>query len=158
MYFVPALAGLGAPHWDQYVRGTIIGLTRGTTAGHIAHATLEGIADQVHDVVKVVEADVGAALRELRVDGGVSRSDFLMQFQADVLNVPVIRPQMAELTSRGAALLAGLVTGFWRELAALSALPRAEKVFDPQMPLSQRARLLDGWHAAVYRSLDWERR
>lgn len=154
--FVPALAGLGAPHWDQYARGTLIGLTRATTKGHIARATLEGIAYQVYDVVKALASDAGRPLTELRVDGGVSRSDFLMQFQADLLGVPVVRPQMGELTSRGAAFLAGLATDFWSDLDAITRLPRAEDTFEPGMPTSERDRLLERWQAAVRRSLDWE--
>jgi glycerol kinase len=154
--FVPALAGLGAPHWDQYARGALIGLTRGTTKEHIARATLEGIAYQVYDVVKALESDADLELGELRVDGGVSRSDFLMQFQADVLDVPVVRPQMAELTARGAAFLAGLATGFWPDLSAILELPRAEDTFEPCMRASERERLLERWHDAVRRSLQWE--
>jgi glycerol kinase len=154
--FVPALAGLGAPHWDQYARGTLIGLTRATTKAHIARATLEGIAYQVCDVVKALASDAGRALSELRVDGGVSRSDFLMQFQADLLGAPVVRPQMGEMTSRGAAFLAGLATDFWADLDAITGLPRAEDTFEPGMPASERDRLLERWQAAIRRSLDWE--
>jgi glycerol kinase len=114
VYLVPAFAGLGAPHWDQYARGTITGLTRGTTAGHLARAALEGIAFQVADVLDVMREDSGITLNELRVDGGASRNDLLMQFQADMLKVPVVRPRIVETTALGAAYLAGLATGFWK--------------------------------------------
>lgn len=156
VYFVPALAGLGAPHWDQYARGTLIGLTRATTKRHIARAALEGIAYQVHDVVQALSSDAGKAITELRVDGGTSRSDFLMKFQADVLGLPVVRPRMGELTSLGAAFLAGLATDFWPDVDAITNLPRAEDTFEPSMPASERERFLERWQAAVCRSLDWE--
>jgi glycerol kinase len=112
VYLVPAFAGLGAPHWDQYARGTIVGLTRGTTKAHLSLAALEGIVLQVMDVLKAMEADAGIKLKELRVDGGASANDLLMQLQADMLNVPVVRPKVAETTALGAAYLAGLAVGF----------------------------------------------
>ena len=115
VYLVPAFAGLGAPHWDQYARGTITGLTRGTTAGHIARAALEGIAFQVADVLEVMKEDSGIPVRELRVDGGASANNLLMQFQADILQVPVVRPKVVETTALGAAYLAGLAVGFWKD-------------------------------------------
>ena len=117
VYLVPAFAGLGAPHWDQYARGTITGLTRGTTAGHIARAALEGIAFQVADVLEVMQEDSGIPVPELRVDGGASANNLLMQFQADLLQVPVVRPKVAETTALGAACLAGLAVGFWKDRA-----------------------------------------
>ena len=115
VYLVPAFAGLGAPHWDQYARGTITGLTRGTTAGHIARAALEGIAFQVADVLEVMREDSGIPVHELRVDGGASANNLLLQFQADLLQVPVVRPKVAETTALGAAYLAGLAVGFWKD-------------------------------------------
>src|SRR5207248_4964288 len=114
VYLVPAFAGLGAPHWDQYARGTIMGLTRGTTGGHLARAALEGIAFQVADVLEVMKQDSGVAMNELRVDGGACANDLLMQFQADILQVPVVRPKVIETTALGAAYLAGLAVGFWK--------------------------------------------
>src|SRR5207249_9152469 len=117
VYLVPAFAGLGAPHWDPFARGTITGLTRGTTAAHLARAALEGIAFQVADVLDVMKEDSGTALDELRVDGGACSNNLLMQFQADILGVPVVRPKITETTALGAAFLAGLATGFWKDKA-----------------------------------------
>ena len=121
VYLVPAFAGLGAPHWDQYARGTITGLTRGTTAGHLARAALEGIAFQVADMLEVMKQDSGIAMNELRVDGGACANDLLMQFQADMLQVPVVRPKVTETTALGAAYLAGLATGFWKDRSEVRA-------------------------------------
>src|SRR5690606_38450254 len=120
IYLVPAFAGLGAPHWDPYARGTIVGLTRGTTAGHIARAALEGIAYQVADVLEAMEADSGIQITELRVDGGAAMNDLLMQFQADVLGVPIVRPTVFETTALAAAYLAGLAVGYWEDEEAIS--------------------------------------
>ena len=117
VYLVPAFAGLGAPHWDQYARGLMAGITRGTTTAHLARAALEGIAFQVADVLDVMKADSGIALGELRVDGGAAANDLLMQFQADILGVPVVRPKVIETTALGAAFLAGLAVGFWGSAA-----------------------------------------
>ena len=128
---MPAFAGLGAPHWDQYARGTIVGLTRGTTKAHIARAALEGIALQVMDVLKAMEADSGIKLKELRVDGGASANDLLMQLQADLLNVPVVRPKVAETTALGAAYLAGLAVGFWKNQADIAKQWQADRRFKP---------------------------
>ncbi len=155
VYFVPAFAGLGSPHWDPYARGTILGLTRGTGAGHIARAALEGIAYQTADVLCAMESDSGLHVTELRVDGGATRNDALMQFQADVLGVPVVRPQVQETTALGAAYLAGLGVGFWKGADELDSQWRAERVFEPAMDRSQAAALLDGWRRAVARAKAW---
>ena len=152
VYFVPAFVGLGAPHWDSYARGAIFGLTRGSTAAHIARAALESIVYQVADLMDAVQTDTNAPLLELRVDGGASANDGLMQFQADVLDVPVVRPSMTETTALGAAFLAGLGVGFWKETQAIAALPREERCFDPRMPRSQVNELRERWNEAVFRT------
>jgi len=157
-YFVPAFAGLGSPHWDPYARGAIVGLTRGTGAGHIARAALEAIAYQTADVLAAMESDSGIRLKELRVDGGAAGNDMLMQFQADLLGVPVVRPKITETTALGAAYLAGLGTGFWRSAGALDAQWQVDRVFEPKMERGQAQVLLAAWHKAVERSKDWERR
>lgn len=156
VYLVPAFAGLGAPHWDQYARGVIIGLTRGTTAGHIARAALEGIAYQVADLGDAMQADSGVPLTELRVDGGASRNDLLMQFQADILDVPVVRAAVTETTALGAAYLAGLAVGFWRDIGEVSGQWRAERRFEPQMSRGEAGRLRERWNEALIRSKSWE--
>ncbi|MDZ4184955.1 MAG: glycerol kinase GlpK [Desulfuromonadales bacterium] len=153
---VPAFAGLGAPHWDPYARGTIVGLSRGTTAGHIARATLESIAFQSADLLVAMEADAGIKLREVRVDGGVTRNRLLMQFQADLLRVPVVRPQIMETTALGAASLAGLAVGVWPDREALAALWQAEETFKPAMPQEEILRLQGRWQRALERSKNWE--
>jgi glycerol kinase len=158
VYLVPAFAGLGAPHWDQYARGTITGITRGTTAGHIARAALEGIAYQVADLIDGMHADSEIALAELRVDGGASANDMLMQFQADVLQAPVVRPAVTETTALGAAYLAGLAVGFWPDTNATSAQWRVEKRFEPTMDPARAAELRERWSEAVGRSKGWEKR
>lgn len=152
VYFVPAFTGLGAPHWDPHARGTIIGLTRGTGAAHIARAALESIAYQSVDVIRCMEADSGTALLELRVDGGAAANDLLMQFQADVLGVPVIRPKIIETTALGAAYLSGLATGFWNSREAIASYWQLDRRFEPQMPASEVENLLDGWNMAVRRA------
>jgi glycerol kinase len=156
VYLVPAFAGLGAPHWDQYARGSISGLTRGTTAGHIARAALEGIAFQVADVLSAMEADSKIKLTELRVDGGASANNTLMQFQADLLDVPVIRPAILETTALGAAYLAGLAVGFWRDEAEIFAQWRVGHTFEPAMKRDQRETLRARWDKAVSRAKSWE--
>ncbi len=156
VYLVPAFTGLGAPHWDPYARGIIAGLTRGSTAGHIARATLESIAYQTADILSAMQADSGIELKELRVDGGATRNDLLMQFQADLLGVPVVRPRMAESTALGAATLAGLATGFWSGPAELDAQWHAERVFEPHMSRELRAQLSEGWGRALSRAKEWE--
>jgi glycerol kinase len=155
VYLVPAFAGLGAPHWDPYARGTLIGLTGGSTAAHLARATLESIAYQTADILDAMQADSGIALKELRVDGGATRSDLLMQFQADVLNVPVIRPRLLESTAMGAAYLAGLAVGYWQSTAELDAQWKPERVFEPRMSETEREVLKTMWHQAVTRSKGW---
>ena len=155
VYLVPALAGLGAPHWDQYARGTIVGITRGTTAGHIARAALEGIAFQVADVVKAMEGDSGIPLTELRVDGGATANNLLMQIQADILGVPVVRPKITETTALGAAFFAGLAVGYWSSPDEITELWQEERRFEPAMAPEERDRRLARWQKAVGRSQSW---
>ncbi|MDZ7702894.1 MAG: glycerol kinase GlpK [Trueperaceae bacterium] len=155
VYMVPAFAGLGAPHWDQYARGAIVGMTRGTTSGHIARAALESIAYQSYDVIKAMEKDSGIELQELRVDGGASNNDLLMQFQADVLGVPVIRPKVTETTALGAAYLAGLAVGYWKSKDEIATIWEEDKRFEPNMTKTERQTLLEGWNDAVGRSKAW---
>ena len=155
VYLVPAFAGLGAPHWDQYARGTIVGLTRGSGAGHIARAALEGIAFQVADVVRAMEADSGTPLKELRVDGGASNNDLLLQFQADLLGVPVVRPKITETTALGAAYLAGLAVNFWRDKETIAAQWAEDRRFEPQWSGEERDARIDRWHEALERSKAW---
>jgi glycerol kinase len=157
VYFVPAFVGLGAPHWDSYARGALFGLTRGSKAGHIARAALESIAYQVADLMDAVQTDANTPLKELRVDGGASANDALMQFQADILGVPVVRPSMTETTALGAAFLAGLAVGFWSGMPAIAGLPREERHFEPRMPRSKVDNLRERWNEAVSRSKSWER-
>ena len=155
VYFVPAFVGLGAPHWDSYARGSIFGLTRGTTAGHLARAALESIAYQVADLLDAMRLDSGGAVQELRVDGGAAANDSLMQFQSDILGVPVVRPAVTETTALGAAYLAGLAVGFWKtDLGALAAA--RDRRFEPRMPASQARQLRNRWNEAVARSKNWE--
>jgi glycerol kinase len=155
VYLVPAFAGLGAPHWDQYARGTIVGLTRGSTKAHIARAALEGIALQVRDVLKAMEADSGIKLKELRVDGGASVNGLLMQLQADLLNVPVARPKVAETTALGAAYLAGLAVGFWKNQAAIARQWQVDQLYIPVMNAAERNRITRGWARALSRAKSW---
>jgi glycerol kinase len=152
---VPALTGLGAPHWDAFARGTILGLTRGTTAAHIARATLEAIAYQTRDVLDAMTADSALPLTILRVDGGAARNDLLMQIQADVLGVPVERPKIVETTAVGAAYLAGLGCGFWPNEAALRGLRQTDRIFEPGVSASERGARHATWQRAVERSLGW---
>ena len=156
VYVVPAFTGLGAPHWDAYARGMIIGITRDTSAGHIARASLEGIAYQVADLIDAMHADTGKRLKELRVDGGASHSAFMMQFQADLLQIPVIRPVVTETTALGAAYLAGLAVGYWKSVESVAKQWKVEKVFEPKMPRSQVAALRSRWNDALGRALNWE--
>ena len=155
VYFVPAFVGLGAPHWDSYARGSMFGLTRGTTAGHLARAALESIAYQVADLLDAMRLDSGDSVQELRVDGGAAANDSLMQFQADILGVPVIRPAVTETTALGAAYLAGLAVGFWKKDLDASAATK-DRRFNPQMPASQARLLRNRWNEAVARSKNWE--
>jgi glycerol kinase len=155
VYLVPAFVGLGAPYWDPTARGTIVGLTRGSGLAEIARATLESIAYQVRDVLDAMDADTGAPLATLRVDGGAAANDLLLQFQADLLDVPVERPVVAETTALGAAYLAGLAVGFWRDTADLEANWRLDRRFSPAMEPARRDRLYAGWQRAVERSRGW---
>ncbi len=156
VYLVPAFTGLGAPHWDPYARGTIVGLTRGTTSGHIARAALEGIAHQVGDVVDAMRKDTGLDIRELRVDGGAASNDLLMQFQADILGMPIVRPQITETTALGAAYLAGLAVGFWKGRDDLATNWHLERRFEPSMALADIERRRSRWASALDRSRLWE--
>jgi glycerol kinase len=156
VYFVPAFAGLGAPHWDQDARGIITGLTRGSTKGHIARAALESICYQVADLRDAMFADSGVALTELRVDGGATKNDLLMQFQADVLQIPVARGRNTETTALGAAYLAGLAVGYWKDKADLARHWETEKIFTPKMDAAKAANLRAGWNQAVKRALRQE--
>jgi glycerol kinase len=156
VYLVPAFAGLGAPHWDQYARGLVAGVTRGTTAAHIARAALEGIAFQVADVLRAMNADSGIRLKELRVDGGASANNLLMQFQSDLLAVPVVRPKVTETTALGAAYLAGLAVGYWKDQKQIAAQWQVDRRFRPAMKPVQRKRLEAGWRKALDRARAWE--
>jgi glycerol kinase len=156
VYLVPAFAGLGAPHWDQYARGTMTGITRGTTAAHIARAALEGIAFQVADILEVMKQDSGIAMPELRVDGGACANNLLMQFQADILQVPVVRPKVIETTALGAAYLAGLATGVWQNRDDLRHAWQVDRIFEPQMSADQAAYRRRRWAEALRRAKDWE--
>jgi glycerol kinase len=155
VFLVPAFAGLGAPHWDPSARGTITGLTRGTTAGHLARAALESIAYQTADVLAAMEADSGMAIAELRVDGGATVDDTLMQFQADILGVPLVRPKVWETTALGAAYLAGLATGFWRDTDELQTQWQRQRTFQPGMDKARVAELQRGWRKSVERAKGW---
>ncbi len=155
IYLVPAFAGLGAPHWDPYARGMIVGITRGTTAGHMARAALESIAYQVGDLLEAVSLDSGIRLQELRVDGGASTNDALMQFQADLLGVPVVRPAVTETTALGAAYLAGLAVGFWKSADEIAGQWRVDRRFEPAMARADAERLRERWREAVNRSRGW---
>ena len=156
VYLVPAFAGLGAPHWDQYARGTIVGLTRGTTKAHIARAALESIALQTMDVLAAMQADAGIKLRQLRVDGGASANNLLMQLQADLLGVPVVRPKVAETTALGAAYLAGLAVGYWKSTAEIARQWQVDREFKPGMKGPERKRIAAGWERALGRAKGWE--
>ncbi|HEX4944553.1 MAG TPA: glycerol kinase GlpK [Usitatibacteraceae bacterium] len=155
VYFVPALAGLGSPYWDPHARGTIVGLTRGTTRAHLARATLEAIAFQSAELLAAMTADSGIALSELRVDGGATANDLLMQIQADLLGVPVVRPCVTETTALGAAYLAGIAVGFWENEEEIASLWLRDRVFEPQIPRDFANARLEQWRRAVERSRDW---
>ena len=156
LYLVPAFAGLGAPHWDPYARGTVFGMTRGTGKAHFARAALESIAFQSADLIACMEKDAGIELRELRVDGGASQSDLLLQFQADLLGAPVLRPETIETTALGAAYLAGLATGFWESKEDIARHWSLETTFEPRMEPREVARRRAGWEKALERTLGWE--
>jgi len=156
VYMVPAFAGLGAPHWDPYARGMIVGITRGTTAGHFARAALESIAYQVADVLEAMEADSGIEIKELRVDGGAAQNDFLLQFQSDVLQALTVRPEILETTALGAAYLAGLAVGFWTDQAEVAQQWKANRRFAPEMASEAVDVLRSDWRRALERSKGWE--
>ena len=155
VYVVPAFTGLGAPYWDQYARGTITGLTRGANKSHLIRATVESMAYQTGDVLKAMEADAGMELKELKVDGGASANNFLMQFQADILPAKVFRPRCIETTALGAAYLAGLAVGYWESKDDVKQNWEIDTIFDPAMKETQRTKLWAGWKKAVERSFDW---
>ena len=156
VYFVPAFTGLGAPHWDAYARGTIVGLTRGSNAGHIARAALESIAFQSAEVLLAMQQDACARLKELRVDGGAAANDMLMQFQADLLGVPVVRPRVLETTALGAAYLAGLATGVWRGTDEIARLWQPGRRYEPRMKRAQAQQRMASWGRALERAKDWQ--
>ena len=156
-YVVPAFTGLGAPYWDSYARGSILGLTRGVNKNHIVRATLESLAYQVCDVLKAMEEDSGIHLESLKVDGGACANNFLMQFQADMIHGPVHRPECVETTAMGAAYLAGLAVGYWKDKEEIKKNWKLDRVFDPVMEEAIREKKLAGWHKAVQRSLSWEK-
>ena len=157
VYFVPALTGLGAPHWDQYARGTIVGLTRGTTAAHLVRATLEAIAFQVYDVIKAMENDTGHPAAEMKVDGGAVANNFLMQFQSDLTQEGVVRPRTLETTAMGAAYLAGLAVGYWKDTTEIKRHVAIDRRFEPQMDKKRIEEMLACWTEAVSRSKNWEK-
>ncbi|MEX2304109.1 MAG: glycerol kinase GlpK [Bryobacterales bacterium] len=156
VYLVPAFAGLGAPHWDPYARGILAGITRGTTRAHIARAALEGIAYQVADILELMRDDTGIDIQELRVDGGAAANNLLMQFQADILGAPIVRPAVTETTAQGAAYLAGLATGVWKAQDDIRANVAVDRRFEPAMPREQAAELRGRWQAALERAKGWE--
>jgi len=155
VYVVPAFAGLGAPHWDMYARGAIVGITRGTSAAHIARATLQSIALQTYDVIEAMESETGERMPELRVDGGASANNLLMQMQADVLQRPVVRCATLETTALGAAYLAGLAAGFWKDQDEIASIWRADRTFEPAITASERDDIVAGWRRAVERAKGW---
>jgi len=155
VYVIPAFTGLGAPYWDQYARGAIVGITRGCNREHIIRATLESIAYQTFDVIKAMEKDLGENIKSLKVDGGASANNFLMQFQADILDTPVIKPECIETTALGAAYLSGLAVGFWKDREEIKKNWALSKTFTPNMKKDYREKLLKGWHKAVGRSFAW---
>jgi glycerol kinase len=157
VYVVPAFVGLGAPYWDQYARGTIVGITRGTTKEHFVRATLESLAYQSQDVIKAMEADAGVPIKSIRVDGGATANNFLMQFQADILNTDVIRPKVIESTALGAVYLAGLAVGFYSDKQDIVKNMAQDRVFKASIQEADRAKLISGWKEAVKRSLGWEK-
>ena len=154
-YVVPAFTGLGAPHWDQYARGTIVGITRGVNKYHIIRATLESIAYQVNDVLEAMKADSGIELSALKVDGGASANDFLMQTQADIMNAPVKRPGCVETTAMGAAYLAGLAVGYWKNKEEVQKNWAVDQVFYPEITEEERQQRLKGWNKAVKYAYGW---
>jgi glycerol kinase len=156
VYMVPAFVGLGAPYWDMYARGAIVGLTRGAGKNHIIRATLEALAYQTRDVLECMEQDSGIETKELKVDGGASANEFLMQFQADILGVPVLRPTIIETTARGSAYLAGLAVEFWKDKKDILAAYEVDRRFEPTFSAEERDRLYAGWKRAVEKAKAWE--
>ena len=156
VYLVSAFTGLGAPRWDMYARGAIVGLTRGSTRAHIARAALEGIAYQVKDLLDAMEKDAGEPLSVLRVDGGASVNNFMMQFQSDILRKPIDRPKMVETTAFGAAFLAGLAVGVWKDIGDIASIRESDRVFTPEMDVTEAAALHKKWLRAVERAAKWE--
>ena len=156
VYFVPAFTGLGAPHWDPYARGIMVGMTRGTTRAHIARASLDAIAYQVTDVLKAMESDANIKIAEVRVDGGAVKNNLLMQFQANLIQAPVIRPKITELTALGAAYLAGLCIGFWKDEQEIGAYWKEDKTFNPEMKKEETLKLKSGWNKAIACAKLWE--
>jgi glycerol kinase len=155
VYLVPAFAGLGAPYWNQHARGTIVGITRGTTSAHIARAALESIAFQSYDLLKAMEADAGIPIEELRVDGGATHNNLLMQFQSDIVNTKVVRPTMVETTALGAAYLAGLAVGFWKDIEELRTKWQIDQIFEPTVKEAQRLEWIQGWERAIKATNNW---
>ena len=158
VYLVPAFVGLGAPYWDAYARGTMVGLTRGAKKEHVIRAALESMAYQTYDVLQAMQKDSGIILQKLKVDGGASANSFLMQFQSDVLNKPVERPAVIETTALGAAYLAGLAVGYWDDLEHIEKNCKPAFEFSPNMEDNRREKVINEWHKAVNRSLGWEER
>jgi glycerol kinase len=158
VYFVPAFVGMGAPYWDMYARGTIVGLTRGSTRGHLARAALEAIAFQTRDIVDVIKADTNLAIPVLRVDGGGSANNFLMQFQADILGIPIQRARIAETTALGAAYLAGLAVGLWRDTTEIGEQWESSATYEPRMSVDERETLYSDWKRATERAMGWVQR
>jgi glycerol kinase len=156
VYLVPAFVGLGAPHWDAYARGVIVGLTRDTSIGHVARAAVDSMAYQTRDVLDVMQKDAGLKLAQLKVDGGAAVNNRLLQFQADILDVPVRRPVVSETTALGAAYLAGLAVGFWKDTADVTRNWALDREFTPAMPAAPREKLYRRWQKAVACSRDWE--
>ena len=155
VFLVPAFVGLGAPHWDPYARGTLVGMTRGTGKGQIARAAIEAIAYQSAELLMAMQKDAAFPVAEVRADGGAARNDMLMQFQADLLGVPVVRPKVTETTALGAAYLAGLAVGFWESREEIAAQWRSDRIFEPALGAERRAELLATWARAVARSQHW---
>jgi glycerol kinase len=156
VYFVPAFVGLGAPHWDPYARGSIFGITRATTAAHLARAAVESIAYQVADLLDAMQRDAPNPLLELRVDGGAAANETLLQFQADIMEIPVVRPAVMETTALGAAYLAGIAVRFWPDAGAIAAMPLKEKRFEPRMSRPEVEGLRSRWNEALSRAKGWE--
>jgi glycerol kinase len=156
VYVVPAFTGLGAPYWDMYARGAVLGLTRGTKREHLVRATLESLAYQTKDILEAMQQDSGIELKSLKVDGGASANNFLLQFQSDILDVPVMRPSVVETTALGAAFLAGLAVKFWNNQQEIQSVCQIDKIFESKMDNEIRIKKYRGWKKAVKRSMDWE--